>query len=128
MFKNHSKTVLIAALIVGSPLVGSAETTTAPDNSAVNSRVEKNNELTAQDQASATASETELTRKIRQNIVHESDFSVYAKNVKIIVADQTVTLKGPVNTAREKMRIAQIAKATVGNADYKINNELDVKK
>jgi len=50
--------------------------------------------------------------------------STTAKNVKIITLNGHVTLRGPVNTADEKNRIAEIANriASAGNVD----NQLEV--
>ena len=48
-----------------------------------------------------------------------------AKNVKVITENGVVTLRGPVKSEAEKARIAELAKATAGQA--KIENQLEVK-
>jgi len=48
-----------------------------------------------------------------------------AKNVKIITAGGQVTLRGPVNSAEEKMKIEALAKTAAGDA--KVDNQLEVK-
>jgi osmotically-inducible protein OsmY len=45
--------------------------------------------------------------------------------VKIITANGTVTLRGPVNNDEEKTKIAELAQSAAGNA--KIDNQLEVK-
>ena len=48
-----------------------------------------------------------------------------ATNVKIITADGKVTLRGPVKTAAEKAKIAELATKEAGKAT--IDNQLKVK-
>jgi osmotically-inducible protein OsmY len=48
-----------------------------------------------------------------------------AKNIKVITANGHVTLRGPVKTAQEKVKIDQLAKSAAGGAQ--IDNQLDVK-
>jgi osmotically-inducible protein OsmY len=45
--------------------------------------------------------------------------------VKIITANGTVTLRGPVNNDGEKTKIAELAQSAAGSA--KIDNQLEVK-
>ncbi len=45
--------------------------------------------------------------------------------LKIITAGGQVTLRGPVNSAEEKMKIETLAKSAAGNA--KVDNQLEVK-
>jgi osmotically-inducible protein OsmY len=66
----------------------------------------------------------DTTAQIRQEIMADAGMTTNAKNVKIITLNGHVTLRGPVNTADEKDRIAAIADriASAGNVD----NQLDV--
>jgi osmotically-inducible protein OsmY len=108
--------------------------TTAPDadNSANNARDRSGNTLTPGDQGNSEADRA-VTQRIRQSIVGgtnnaagvTNDFSVTAKNVKIITADGKVTLRGPVNTPEEKTGIESIAKAVAG--DGNVDDQLEVK-
>lgn len=95
-----------------------------PDNTAVNKRDLNKNELTAQDQSNEKT-DVEITRKIRQEITSEKSLSLYAKNVKIIVRDEDVTLKGPVHSIAEKAKLVEIATTVAPN--YRLHNEIVVK-
>ena len=55
----------------------------------------------------------------------DGSLSMTAKNVKIITAGDTVTLRGPVDTAEEKTKIDQLAQSAASNV--KIDNQLEVK-
>jgi len=100
-----------------------ANPNTAPDNSAVNQRDRDQQNLTPIDQSNKPE-DVKMTREIRRAIVKDDQLSMDAKNVKIITVDGAVTLRGPVNTADEKSRIAAIADriASANNVD----NQLDV--
>ena len=72
------------------------------------------------------SADIDTTARIRKEILAEKGMSVNARNVKVITANGRVTLRGPVNTAEEKRRIAEIANriATSDNVD----NQLEVKR
>jgi hyperosmotically inducible protein len=119
----------LAALILalsGAPLSTHAQdqssppSSTAPDNSARN----KAHANTADNQKES-ASDREITRKIRRSITSEKSLSTYAHNVKIITQDGQVTLKGPVRDDNEKQMIASKAAEVVGAE--KMNDQLTVK-
>lgn len=99
------------------------ESNQKPDNTAVNFRDRSVMELTAQDQPNS-ARATETTRRIRAELTTDSALSTYAKNVKIIVIGDLITLKGPVNSDAERTKILR----TAGNMapGYKIENQLEV--
>jgi osmotically-inducible protein OsmY len=67
-----------------------------------------------------------LTKKIRQAIIADKSLSTYGHNVKIIVLNGSVTLKGPVHSEEEKQAIASKAAEVAGGPD-KVTNELSVK-
>jgi hyperosmotically inducible periplasmic protein len=96
----------------------------APDNSAVNLRDREPGAMTAGQQSNAK-SEVEITRGIRRAVVKDNSLSILAHNVKIVSANGSVTLRGPVKTEEEKSAIASKAQAIVGSA--KVNNQLEVK-
>src|SRR5580693_3346466 len=73
------------------------DTPTKPDNT----RSNKDNGQTA-DQHKMTKAERDMAAQIRKSVVDDKALSTYAHNVKIIVADGTVTLRGPVRTEEEK--------------------------
>jgi hyperosmotically inducible protein len=94
------------------------------DNSGVNLRDRDEAAVTA-GQQSNTKSDVELTRQIREAVVKDSSLSVMAQNVKIVSANGSVTLRGPVMTEAERDAIGSKAQAIAG-AD-KVNNQLEVK-
>jgi osmotically-inducible protein OsmY len=96
----------------------------APDNSAVNVRDRAPGAMTA-DQQSNAKSDVELTRKIRRAVVKDRSLSMLAHNVKIVSANGSVTLRGPVKTEQEKTAVASKAQAIAGAGN--VNNQLEVK-
>jgi hyperosmotically inducible protein len=100
---------------------GSGEVKT--DNTLVNKRDRAAGAMTA-DQQGMNASDTALTQKIRSDLIADKDISSYAKNVKIIAMNGTVTLKGPVRTAQEEQVILKRARAVAGRNNVK--NEMTV--
>lgn len=97
--------------------------TTQADNTKVNVRDRSSTELTA-DQQKNNSSDLDITRKIRQDIMKESDFSTYAQNVKIITVAGNVTLKGPVSSASEQTRVLEIARQVAGAAN--VTDEISI--
>lgn len=93
--------------------------TPAPDNTAHN----KDQGATADNQSNS-AQDREIARKIRKAIVADKSLSTYAKNVKVIVKDGSVTLRGPVRSEEEKKQIGDYASqaASAGSVD----NELTI--
>lgn len=95
----------------------------APDNTKTNQRDRAPGAVTA-DQQSMSKADQEVAQKIRKAVVDDKSLSTYAHNVKIIVQEGRVTLKGPVRSVAEKTAINGKAVAVVGSA--KVTNELDV--
>jgi osmotically-inducible protein OsmY len=100
------------------------ENNTAADNTAKNQRDRSGETATAGDQSNSSQ-DIQTTAAIRRAVVGDKSLSMTAKNVKIISAGQTVTLRGPVQSADEKTKIEQLAQSAAGNA--KIDNQLEVK-
>jgi len=95
----------------------------APDNSGRNVRDRQDGAITPMDQSNAPA-DVELTRKIRQAVVADDGLSTNAHNVKIIVSDGMVVLRGPVNSPDEKAKVAATAAKIAG--DKNVRNDLEV--
>jgi len=95
-----------------------------PDNTAQNKGDNHKGAMTA-DQQKESAADRELAKKIRKSIVGDSSLSTYAHNVKVIVRDGMVTLKGPVKSDDEKNAVGAKANDIAG-AD-KVQNQLTVK-
>jgi len=93
------------------------------DNSRLNERDRSGETQTSGDQSN-NAEDIKLTAAIRQAIVKDDSLTTTAKNVKIITANGTVTLRGPVNSADEKTKIEQLATSAAGGA--KIDNQLEI--
>ncbi len=96
----------------------------AADNTAKNEGDASGDSKTSGDQ-SESPEDIKITAAIRRAIVADDSLTMTATNVKIITADGKVTLRGPVKTAAEKARIAQLAKKEAGKAT--IDNQLEVK-
>lgn len=94
-----------------------------PDNTNINKRDRNEETLTPLDQSN-TESDTKITQAIRKSIV-KNDFSMDAKNIKIITQNGEVTLRGPVNDKGEREKIAALAKSVPGTKA--VNNQLEVK-
>ena len=121
----------VATLALSLALLGLASVTmaqnlppVAPDNSGVNVRDRNPETMTAGQQSNAKG-DVELTRRIRRAVVKDNSLSMMAHNVKIISANGSVILRGPVKTEEEKATIARKAQAIAG-AD-KVDNQLEVK-
>lgn len=93
------------------------------DNTAKNARDRDTAALTPLDQGESEGDRT-ITQHIRADVVKADDVSMDGKNVKIITLDGVVTLRGPVETAREKKDIAAIAKRVDGVK--RIDNQLEI--
>jgi hyperosmotically inducible protein len=120
--------VFSAAILMGGVGLGSysARAMTAvsaqqqPDNTGAN----KQNGTTA-DQQKNNPEDRELAQKIRRAITSDKTISTDGHNVKVIVRDGMVTLKGPVRSEEEKKNIESKA-ADLAGAD-KVTNKLTVK-
>jgi osmotically-inducible protein OsmY len=96
----------------------------AADNTRKNERDRSGETATSGDQSN-NQEDVKITAAIRRAVVGDKSLSMTAKNVKIITANGTVTLRGPVNNDAEKTKIAELAQSAAGNA--KIDNQLEVK-
>ena len=93
-------------------------------NSRLNERDRDSQTLTPGDQG-GSASDREITRQVRKEIIATKDLSVNARNVKIITTNGRVTLRGPVKTEDEKRVIGEIA-SRIAQAQN-VDNQLEVK-
>jgi hyperosmotically inducible protein len=117
--------VLSSALLgLGSVPMAQDSMPTAPNNSAVNVRDRTPDAMTA-DQQSNTKSDMTTTREIRKAVVKDHSLSILAHNVKIVSVNGKVTLRGPVNTEKEKVAIASKARAIAGRGN--VDNQIEVK-
>lgn len=132
MTLTNNRTLRIAALGLGLaglslaavPAHAQQDPQTQPDNTANNKGDNDKGAVTA-DQQKMNPADREMTKKIRKSITSDSSLSTYAHNVKVIVRDGTVTLKGPVKSEDEKNAVGSKA-SDIAGAD-KVQNELTVK-
>jgi len=118
--KRTTLTILSAVAIAGSAW---SQNTNAADNTANNKKDADGTTLTATDQSNDPA-DIKTTAEIRKMIIADDSLSALAKNVKIITVDQVVTVRGPVETEKEKATIVKHVK----HLDPKsINNEITIK-
>ena len=94
------------------------------DNTAVNQRDRSGESKTSGDQSN-DAADLKITQSIRRALMKDGELSTTAKNIKVIAADGQVTLRGPVKTAQEKTKVAQLARSAAGGAQ--IVDQLEVK-
>jgi len=106
-------------MMVGCVALPLASFAQQPDNT----RENKNNSATA-DQQKETKEDRELAAKIRKSIVADKSLSTYAHNVKIIVQNGEITLKGPVRSEQESQTVQAKAQQIAGSAA--VHNEMTV--
>lgn len=106
------------------PVDQAGATTKAADNTKMNERDRSSDTLTPMDQPNDKA-DIKLAAAVRSAIVGDKSLSSMAHNVKLIAADGTVTLRGPVKSDAEKVRVEEVVKGVPGVS--KIANDLDIK-
>lgn len=106
------------------PQDSAASDSAQADNTKRNSAEQNKNTDTAEKQSNSK-DDLALVQKIRQAVEKESSLSMNAKNVKIIVRDGQVTLRGPVDSEQEKATIGDKASDIAGKD--KVDNQLEVK-
>ena len=117
------RNTMAALLVVSASAIAGAQNPPAPDNSKTN-RGDRANTAPTADQGGGSAADRDIMQKIRKAVVDDSSLSTYAHNAKIIARGGKVTLKGPVNTEKEKQVIEQKATEVVGAGN--VTNDLTV--
>jgi hyperosmotically inducible protein len=112
---------LIAGVSMATP--ASAQQTPSADNTKTNQRDRAPGAVTA-DQQKMNRPDRETARLIRKSVYNDKSLSTYAHNVKIIVQNGTVVLKGPVRSDEEKNSV--FSKATAVAGEGKVINQLAV--
>lgn len=92
----------------------------AADNSSQN----KDHTQSADKQSNVQSDRT-TTAQIRRALVADKGLSTYAHNVKVLVQNGSVTLKGPVRSGEEKQKVLADAGSVVSSD--KISDQLTVK-
>jgi len=83
------------------------------DNTGKNVRDRSGDTLTAGDQPE-NAGDRDITQGVRKAIVANKHLSTNAHNVKIVTVNGVVTLRGPVDSAAEKAKVAAAANHVAG--------------
>lgn len=115
-----SASVLLAATLITPALFIPSAYAQAADNSGQN----KTQSPTADNQTNAK-SDRMTTAQIRKALLADKGLSTYAHNVKIIVQNGSVTLKGPVRSDEEKQKVVADAGSVVSSGQ--IADQLTVK-
>jgi len=93
------------------------------DNTERNKRDREGTTKTAQQQGNNKA-DLDMVAKIRRAIRKDDTLSTNARNVKIIVAQGHVWLRGPVATEAEMTKVLALAKESAG--DKNVTSEMEV--
>lgn len=93
------------------------------NNTGINKRDRDDKNLTPMDQMNNKV-DLKITQDIRQALMKD-EFSMDAKNIKVITRNSVVTLRGPVKSAAELEKINVAVKAIPGIKS--IDNQLQVK-
>lgn len=121
----HLAMAFLGICLIAFALSGhAADTAAAPDNTQVNQRDRNASALTPLDQSNSQT-DVRIAATIRDELTDDKSLSVNAHNVKVIVRDGVVTLRGPVASAAEKTRVEAIAKTAPGV--NRVDSEIDVK-
>lgn len=121
---NKGMTIILTGLMIFQlSLKLLAEETVPPaDNEAYTEKA--NYETLSFDQQSNKGSDLALVRKIRNELTNDKFLSKNGKNIKIIVVEKEITLKGAVNSDGEKQRIKNLI--TKLSDTYKIRDQLEI--
>lgn len=124
--KASSPVESVTARETNAPVVTTKATTPVDaDNTGLNVRDRTNATLTPLDQGTSPT-DLETSQKIRKALVNgPTDYSVAAKNIKVITVNGKVTLRGPVQSAAEKTAVASLARSVAGDAN--VDDQLEVK-
>ena len=94
------------------------------ENTQQNIRDKDNTTLTSQNQKQ-DKSDIKITAHIRKAVHRDKSLSVDAHNAKIITQDRVVTLRGPVNTEAESLKLQEISEKT--QDVVQVDNQLEIK-
>lgn len=101
-------------LMSGSPL----------ENTQRNVRDKDGTTLTPGDQK-GDKNDLNIVTNIRKSLVNDKSLSIDAQNIKIITSNRVVTLRGPVESEVESMKLEKIANHTRGV--LRVDNQLEIK-
>ncbi len=92
-------------------------------NTGINER-DRNAAATLPTDQPNNSADLEVAAAVRSAIVEDDSLSMTAHNVKLVAAGGVVVLRGPVENATEKAKVAQIAGSVAGVT--KVENHLEI--
>ena len=95
----------------------------APDDTGVNKRDRLEGSQTA-DEQSLGGADAKLAARIRRAVTEDDSLSTDAHNVKIIVENGRVTLRGPVKNREEQEKVGRLAQNIAGSGN--VTNQTDI--
>jgi osmotically-inducible protein OsmY len=119
--KNMKKTKKLSTLILGLTFVVSASAANPTGSAAQDGAgaTDSKSERSVFDQSQGTNQDVELTRTIREELGKDDSLSSSAKNVEIISLDNSITLRGTVQSQNEKDQILNHARSVAGTRSIK---------
>lgn len=124
--KSLLLTIAVIASVTAGVIVAKADVVIARQDTSINPRVVSQSDgMTVGDQSNKPA-DLETVKRIRRELMKDDSLSTKAKNIKVIVANNGVTLKGPVKTAEEREAILKHAYTTAPK--HRIYNQMSVTK
>lgn len=121
---------LVAALAVALPMAAGAQSAAtsstghAADNTALNAR-DRNDMSQTSTAQSNDQDDIKLAAAVRKAVTGDTSLSTLGHNVKILAANGSVTLRGPVKDDAEKAKVESTVRSV--NGVQQVTNELDVK-
>jgi hypothetical protein len=100
------------------------QVTPKADNTAVNTRDKSGATQTPQKQTTGV-DDRELVAAVRRAVVDDKSLSTSAHNVKIVANNGVVTLRGPVRSNDERVKVEKLAQQVTGVSS--VENQLDIK-
>lgn len=105
------------------PSTAPSTTTRSAENTGINVRDKSGATQTPQKQTNAD-NDRKVLADVRRAVVGDKTLSTAAHNVKIITLNGVVTLRGPVRSSEEKVKIEKLAQQVAGVTS--VENQLDV--
>jgi len=122
MKKFKFEFVVLLALVLNGPTYANRGKSVPADNTAKNTRDQNSHTLLPTDQSNSEA-DLAVAVKIRNDLFN-GQLSTNAKNIKIVVLRDVVTLRGPVNSQLERETVAALA--TQAAPGMRIQNNLEI--
>lgn len=115
------KTKKLSTLILGLTFVVSASAANPTGSAAQDGAgaTDSKSERSVFDQSQGTNQDVELTRTIREELGKDDSLSSSAKNVEIISLDNSIMLRGTVQSQNEKDQILNHARSVAGTRSIK---------